>query len=83
MNFLTMKDSSHWKKTKNYYVASREYPKLKLLNRISSFLDPTILLKIYEVTFYLFLITVVINGDPAHRRTLNQLNYSQTMGDKN
>ena len=32
------------------YVASRAYPKLKLLNRISSFLDPTTLLKIYKVT---------------------------------
>ena len=28
------------------YVASRVYPKLKLLNRISSFLDPTTLSKI-------------------------------------
>ena len=32
------------------YVASRVYPKLKLLNRISSFLSPAILLKIYKVT---------------------------------
>ena len=31
-------------------VASRVYPKLKLLNRISSFLSPTVLLKIYKVT---------------------------------
>ena len=31
------------------YVASRVYPKLKLLNRISSFLSPAILLKIYKV----------------------------------
>ena len=29
-----------------FYVASRVYPKLKLLNRISSFLDPTTLSKI-------------------------------------
>ena len=37
------------------YVASRVYPKFKLLNRISSFPDPTTLLKIYKVTiFYLF-----------------------------
>ena len=32
------------------YIASRVYPKLKLLNRISSFLGPTILLKIYKMT---------------------------------
>ena len=32
------------------YVASRVYPKLKLLKRISSFLDPTTLLKIYKAT---------------------------------
>ena len=32
------------------YVASRVYPKLKLLNRISFFLSPAILLKIYKVT---------------------------------
>ena len=32
------------------YVAFRVYPKLKLLNRISFFLDPTTLLKIYKVT---------------------------------
>ena len=32
------------------HVASRVNPKLKLLNRISSFLSPTILLKIYRVT---------------------------------
>ena len=32
------------------YVASRVYPKLKLLHRISSFLSPAILLKIYKVT---------------------------------
>ena len=32
------------------YVASRVYPKLKLLNRISSFLDPTTLSKIYRAT---------------------------------
>ena len=32
------------------YIASRVYPKLKLLNRISSFLSPTILLKIYKMT---------------------------------
>ena len=30
------------------YVAFRVYPKLKLLNRISFFLDPTTLLKIYN-----------------------------------
>ena len=30
------------------YVTSRVYPKLKLLNRISSFLSPAILLKIYK-----------------------------------
>ena len=38
------------------YVASRVYPKHKLLNRISSFLDPTTLLKIYFIKrqFYLF-----------------------------
>ena len=32
------------------YVASRVYPKLKLLGRISSFLSPEILLKIYKTT---------------------------------
>ena len=32
------------------YIASRVYPKLKLLNRISSFLSPAILLKIYKMT---------------------------------
>ena len=32
------------------YVASRVYPKLKLLSRISSFLSPEILLKIYKTT---------------------------------
>ena len=32
------------------FVASRVYPKLKLLNRISSFLDLTTLLKIYKAT---------------------------------
>ena len=32
------------------YVASRVYPKVKLLNRTSSFLSPNILLKIYKVT---------------------------------
>ena len=32
------------------YVASRVYPKLKLLNRISSFLSPAIVLKICKVT---------------------------------
>ena len=32
------------------YMASRVYPKLKLLNRISSFLSPAILLKIYKMT---------------------------------
>ena len=32
------------------YIASRVYPKLKLLNRISSFLSPAILLKIYKIT---------------------------------
>ena len=32
------------------YVASRVYPKLKFLNRISSFLGPTTLLKIYKAT---------------------------------
>ena len=32
------------------YVASRVYPKLKFLNRISSFLSPAILLKISKVT---------------------------------
>ena len=32
------------------HVASRAYPKLKLLNRISSFLGPAIVLKIYKVT---------------------------------
>ena len=32
------------------YVASRAYPKLKLLNRILSYLDPTTLLKIYKAT---------------------------------
>ena len=32
------------------YVASRVYPKLKILNKISSFLSPVILLKIYKVT---------------------------------
>ena len=37
------------------YVAPRVYPKFKLLNRISSFPDPTTLLKIYKATiFYLF-----------------------------
>ena len=30
------------------YVVSRAYPKLKLMNRILSFLDPTTLLKIYK-----------------------------------
>ena len=32
------------------YVASRVYPKLKLLSRTSSFLSPEILLKIYKTT---------------------------------
>ena len=32
------------------YIASRVYPKLKLLNRISSFLSPAILLKTYKMT---------------------------------
>ena len=32
------------------YVASRVYPKLKLLGKISSFLSPEILLKIYKTT---------------------------------
>ena len=32
------------------YVASRVYPKLKLLSRISFFLSPEILLKIYKTT---------------------------------
>ena len=32
------------------YVASRAYPKLKLMNRILSYLDPTTLLKIYKAT---------------------------------
>ena len=32
------------------YVTSRVYPKLKLLSRISSFLSPEILLKIYKTT---------------------------------
>ena len=32
------------------YVASRVYPKLKLLSRTSSFLSPEILLKIYKST---------------------------------
>ena len=32
------------------YVASRVYPKLKLLNRILSFLGSTTLLKIYKAT---------------------------------
>ena len=32
------------------FVASRVHPKLKLLNRISSFLDLTTLLKIYKAT---------------------------------
>ena len=32
------------------YIASRVYPKLKLLNRISSFLSPAILRKIYKIT---------------------------------
>jgi len=36
------------------YVASRVYPKLKLLNRISSFLSPAILLKIYKITILPF-----------------------------
>ena len=35
------------------YVASRVYPKLKLLSRTSSFLSPEILLKIYKTQFYL------------------------------
>ena len=32
------------------YIAPRVYPKLKLLNRISFFLSPAILLKIYKIT---------------------------------
>ena len=32
------------------YIASRVYPKLKLVNRISSFLSPAFLLKIYKMT---------------------------------
>ena len=35
------------------YVASRVYPKFKLLNRILSCLDPTTLLKIYKATIFL------------------------------
>ena len=35
------------------YVASRVYPKLKLLSRTSSFLSPEILLKIYKTQIYL------------------------------
>ena len=34
------------------YVASRVYPKFKLLNEISSFLDPTTLLTIYKATIF-------------------------------
>ena len=37
------------------YVASRVYPKLKLLNRFSSFLGSTILLKIFKVTILVIL----------------------------
>ena len=37
------------------YIALRVYPKLKLLNRISSFLSPNILLKIYKTSILLTL----------------------------
>ena len=37
------------------YIASRVYPKLKLFHRISSFLSPAILLKIYKMTVLLIL----------------------------
>ena len=42
-------DDSSWNNHVSY-IASRVYPKLKLLNRISSFLGPAILLKIYKMT---------------------------------
>ena len=35
------------------YLCKRIYPKLKLLNRLSGFLSPNVLLKIYKVTIKL------------------------------
>ena len=46
---VVVEESLSWNNHTSY-IASRVYPKLKFLNRISSFLSPAILLKIYKMT---------------------------------
>ena len=53
------------------YVASRVYPKLKLLSRISFFLSPEILLKIYKTTTLTYLRLAASYGVFAARSKKN------------
>jgi len=51
---VVVDESLAWKNHMSY-IALRVYPKLKLLNRNSSFLRPAISLKIYKMTILLIL----------------------------